>query len=445
MHKRLVLVGICVAVALTAVALKGVSPAVGAGGGTISGRLINDVDGDGNPDDAAEPGLAGWRVELAEGADQGTPQTVETKTDRNGEYHFDDLPPGLYALSIPCDQQPHLWIATWPAAQTFSAVTLDAGADSEPVNFLLKLVDQAPPANGSINGRLTWDQNRNAQADPNEGGAGGWTVRVSFPDAPQCFPVEDQVVSTLSDGSFRVPGLMAGTYLATISPPAGAVMPYVLDYPGTSDHAAGWGGWDIYNYNAEVEVPGGGIVNLVVGIVDLAGTGSVSGQLYWDKNQDGTRGADEPVVACDCAVELMVNTPHGFAAISGDLTASIGNGSYTYSGLAAGEYRVFVWPRTVPEAGGDSMKDVTLSADQSLNNVDFGLWFTSDQATPTVVPGSGPPTPVPTSASAHITSPNTGSGPQPATSSTFAAAFALAFVGAGAVTLTIVVRRRRRS
>ncbi len=36
MHKRVVLLGICVAVALAAVARDGFSPAVGAGGGTIS-------------------------------------------------------------------------------------------------------------------------------------------------------------------------------------------------------------------------------------------------------------------------------------------------------------------------------------------------------------------------------------------------------------------------
>ena len=382
MYRRLLL-GMAAAIAVLVVAFGGAGSVVRAdGGGSISGRIIHDLDGDGDPMDV-EPGLSNWRVELREETDEGESDPVETRTDRNGEFNFDGLAPGDYSVSIPCDGQPHLWMATWPSSSTWFGVTVEDGSTPEPIHYLLMTLDEAPETNGSIAGRLTWDENRDALPDPSERGAAGWSLSVSMIEMPQCFSAEDKQVMTAADGSFSVSGLLPGKWsVGTARAPEGEHTSYTLDYPGFSEQYANY---EAFYFEALVDVPEAGTGNVAMGILDVGGTGSISGEFYWDQNQDGMKQADEPLVVCQCFFGIMVRTPRGFAPFFDASSSNMNSGAFTFSGLAAGEYLVL--------ASSSSPRFITVADGEHVTGIDFGLSFASDQPPPTVSPNPPSPTP----------------------------------------------------
>ena len=422
---RHLLLGTAAAIAVLVVAFGGADLVVHAdGGGSISGRIIHDIDGDGDRADIDEPGLSNWRVELREQTEEGESEPVETRTDRNGEFSFDGLEPGDYSVSIPCEGQPHLWMATWPSSSTWFGVTIEEGSTPEPLNYLLETLDEAPEPNGSISGRLTWDENRNALPDPGERGAAGWSLNMSMIEMPQCFPVEDRQVTTSSDGTFTVRGLLPGTWsIGTARAPEGDTTSYTLDYPGFSEQHADY---EAFYPEALVKVPDGGTGNVAMGILNVGGTALISGRFYWDKNQDGVKQADEPVVVCQCFFGIMVRTPHGFASFFDASSTNLNSGAFTFSGLGAGEYLIL--------ASTSSPRLVTVAEGERVTGIDFGLSFAPGE-TPTIVPEPVPPTPepgaTPPTGTIGVSPPDTGSGGATSTNETpwVAAATALVLIG----------------
>jgi len=82
--------------------------------GSICGMKFNDLNGNGIKDDG-EPGIANWKINLAEGA------TMSTYTDSNGNYCFNNLNPGKYTVSEA--NQPG-WTQTAPSTGTYSYVLM---------------------------------------------------------------------------------------------------------------------------------------------------------------------------------------------------------------------------------------------------------------------------------------------------------------------------------
>jgi len=432
--RRYLLLGIAAAIAVVVVAFGGAGLVIHAdGGGSISGRIIHDIDGDGDPTDVNEPGLSNWRVELREETDEGESEPVETRTDRNGEFSFDSLASGDYSVSIPCEGQPQLWMATWPSASTWFGVTIEEGSTPEPLDYLLKTLDEPPEPNGSISGRLTWDENRNALPDPGERGAAGWSLNVSMVDAPQCFSVEDKQVTTAADGSFNVSGLLAGTWsVGTARAPEGEDTSYTLDYPGFSEQLAEY---EAFYPEALVEVPEAGTGNVAMGILDVGGTASISGVFYWDKNQDGIRQADESVVVCQCFFGIMVRTPNGFASFFDTSSSNMNSGPFKFSGLGAGEYLVL--GSTSP------LRFVSVADGQQVTGIDFGVSFAPGE-TPEIVAEPVSPTPAPASTppgAVAVSLPDTGGGASPGTGVPMSA---LGLVGLGGILGSTFLAWRRR-
>jgi hypothetical protein len=395
--------GVAAAIAVLAIALGGAGSVVRADdGGSVSGRIVHDIDGDGDPTDANEPGLSNWRVELRAETDEGESEPVETRTDAHGDFTFFGLAPGDYQVSIPCDGQPHLWMATWPDSSTYLGVIVEQGYTPEPLNYLLKTLNEPPEANGSVSGRLTWDTNRNAAFDVGEPGAVGWTLSVSMIDAPQCFSVEEQQVTTEADGGFTVSGLLAGTWsVGMAQAPTGTNRSYTLDYPGFSEqHAA----YEAFYPEALVDVPEHGTGEVAIGILDVSGTASISGRFFWDKNGDGVKQANEPAVVCACFFGIMVRTPNGFASFFNASSLNMDSGPFKFSGLAAGEYMIL---------GSTSRpRFVTVADGEQVAGIDFAVSFAPGE-TPTTVPESGPtPQPQPTAPASPVAvgPPDTGSG-----------------------------------
>jgi len=412
--------------------------------GSISGRLIHDLDGDGDMFNDDEPGLAGWNLRLQMDTEDGqSPIVRETRTDRGGRYSFRRLPPGNYSIWLPCEGQPKLWLATAPNSLGEYGTTVEAGEDSSLVDFWLDPLDAPPPQDGSIVGRLVWDENGDGVADPSEPGIAGWQVGTGMVDEPKCFPHEHQVTYTVADGSFSFSGLMAGRYNLANPTPSGAPRPdYVFDTPGTGQQMED--GYEYFNFLPEVDVPENGSGSITIGVLDVTGAGSISGEIYADSNENGLQEPSEPLVDCGCWMGLMYRTPRGYYPVWSRVTSSSTGGVYAFSGLRGGEYWVALLQPpgtpTSPPAGfsGYSIHLVTLRDGEGLANVDFGLRPQPGQ--PTRMPQ---PTPASTPApNGDLAPPVTGTGGASSDGSLAGFAAALAVVGALAVCGAIAARRK---
>ena len=444
MHKRLVLLGICVAVALTAVALKGVSPAVGAGGGTISGTVYVDLNMNGQRDPGEPPGSS-RTVRLVQYTDG--EQNVEkvTQSGPDGRYSFDGLPEtSTYEVGIDLDSQ--------------TICAMDSSGDILPsdswTNRDLGVVENGDK---TISGVLVNDLNANGVHDSSEPGIGGWHVEVGATDDDGAVYCAAHAI-TDADGRFVMNNLPPLKFELGLNQPtpaesgqAIATFPTAPNGPLPGSLVMAW----------TVDLSGAGQqVQTQAGFHFLTGSSSIAGLVYTDSNLDGTREANEPIIDCATIGGFLQAYWHVSAGtfpvyLNGQIApeTSCQNGRFEIDGLEAGNYTIGMpWcglPGTpAGQLQGPSEQTVSVGEGQRLEGVDLALCSDPRQGMPVPVP---PPVPGPVgappspTATARITSPNTGSGPQPATSSTFAAAFALAFAGAGALTLTIGVLRRRRS
>jgi hypothetical protein len=438
--------------ALALVLSDGAPPVVAQSTGSISGRLIHDLDGDGDMFNDDEPGLAGWHLRLEMITENGqSPVVREAITSRGGRYSFRRLLPGDYSISIPCEGQPGLWVGTAPNEDGSFGATVEAGEDTDGIDFWLSLLRAPPPPhNGSIVGRLVWDDNSDTVPDPSERGVAGWQVSISM-SAPKCLPRQFQVTYAASDGSFRFTGLQPGGYGLGYPGPSGLPHPdYVFDSPGIGQQTEE--GYEYFNFSPGVEVPENGSGSIAIGILDLSGTGSISGEIYADSNENGLHDAGEPLVDCGCWMGLMYRTPHGYSPVLSRITYTSSGGLYGLSGLRGGQYWIaLLQPPGVPIAppvgpSGYSYQLVTLEDGGQLANIDFGLRVQPGQPTrmPQPTPASTPTPDV------RLAPPVTGTGGPPPASGLAGFAAALAVAGALAVGGSILlvsrpvrVRRKR--
>jgi len=104
----------------------------------ISGRVVNDLDGDGQLEDG-EPGLAGWGLCLTPGSSDVISCRM-VHTDSNGVYTLKNLWPGEYDLrpdpSESGEEQGQLsdWVVTTPDG-AWRTITLEEGQQVTGVDF----------------------------------------------------------------------------------------------------------------------------------------------------------------------------------------------------------------------------------------------------------------------------------------------------------------------
>ncbi len=85
--------------------------------GSICGMKFFDKDGDGRKG-LTEPGIADWQINISGPVDR------SVTTDKNGEFCFDDLPPGTYIIK----EEPKTdWVQTYPTSPDSYTVTLASG------------------------------------------------------------------------------------------------------------------------------------------------------------------------------------------------------------------------------------------------------------------------------------------------------------------------------
>ena len=431
---------------------------------SISGRVFHDLNGNGLPD-PGEPGMAGWLVKLEPYRTE-APLYEEMKTDRDGRYSFGDLPAGEYDVALPCDGQPSLWGGT---ANEYTALgnTLEAGTDLKDADFPVVPLRAPPsqPHNGSIEGRIVRDEDRDAVVEPGEPGFAGLRMQAYAENQPVCFPVEESSAYSGPDGRFSFSGLVPGLY--EVDPFYSGELAegkWLIDAPGVTRTE---GGYDWFGFSLQVEVPDRGTGSIAIGVISAEGTGSISGALYIDRNENGVRDPEDPFEGRGSWVALFYRTPEGYSLLVFAFQELPTEGRYEFSGLAAGDYLVSVAfgpgrPINPPVGPYDAPYfPLKLADGEQRTGVDFGFAYQPAEPTPEIVPTAEPastPLPLPsatplvvppsvdcgpTCSSAGLSAPSTGAGGATVGNSAVNLAAALAVAAALVVSGAALLYRRQ--
>ncbi|MGD1808903.1 SdrD B-like domain-containing protein, partial [Dapis sp. BLCC M126] len=331
--------------------------------GSIGDTIFRDDNADG-VQDAGEEGIENVTVELIDkGADGelggGDDTVIETQTtDANGEYLFEDLPTGNYAVVVTDENN--------------ALDGLDQTADPDAELDNMSMVELAPGENnldqdfgydaptGSIGDTIFRDDNADGDQDAGEEGISGVEVRLTDKGDDGVFGTDDDVVigteTTDADGKYLFDGLDAGNYQVEVLNNNGALdgLDQTADPDGTLDN--------------------GSMVELAQGEDNLdqdfgydAPTGSIGDTIFRDDNADGDQDAGEEGIS---GVEVRLTDKGDDGVFGTDDDVVIGtettdaDGKYLFDGLDAGNYQVEV----LNNNGALDGLDQTADPDGTLDN-----------------------------------------------------------------------------
>jgi hypothetical protein len=296
--------------------------------GSLSGVFYLDGDKD-SQYDAGEALFPGVTVTLK---DANGSIVATTTTDSDGAYSFIGLTVGSYTVSAP-------GVVSGDLLETSANlnVTVTANHDTPNNNFgyIVPL--------GSLSGTLYLDANKNSTLNSGEAGISGLTVNL--------VDASGNIVATTttgSDGTYSFAGIVAGSYTVTAPSASGTA---TLETAGS------------LNVTVSANQNSG---NNNFGYV-LPALGSLSGTLYVDGNKNfgldnGETGLSGLTVnLLDAAGNIIATTTTG------------SNGTYSFTGLAAGSYRV-----VAPGASGTYTLETTgtltvgVIASQNAGSNNFG-------------------------------------------------------------------------
>jgi uncharacterized protein (DUF2141 family) len=187
-------------------------------GGSITGTVFNDANGNG-VQDSGELGIAGVTV-FIDPYNTGvfTSGDLETTTNASGVYSFTGLAAGTYVVRqiLPSgDKQ------TLPTLGYGNHVTLATNQAATGANFGDEATSVVTsPLLGTISGTVFNDANGNGKLDSGEVGIAGVTVYIDLTNAGS-FKVGDIETTTDASGDYSFSGLPAGTYVIRQILPSG--------------------------------------------------------------------------------------------------------------------------------------------------------------------------------------------------------------------------------
>lgn len=315
-------------------------------GTSISGTVYHDVNEDRQPN--PHEGLAGVTVTLTGKDDQGNPVTKNTTTGPDGKYSFPDLRPSDSNGYTITETQP-AGIGDFPSnggqpgtvngqpggsstkPNEITGVVLKSGESGEDYNFR----DKA----SSLSGTVYRDDNDNGLHDSNEPGLPNVTVTLTSTSGPSV----SQTVTTDDKGNYIFVGLPAGTYQVVETQPAGMLDGRETAGPNEKGDVKNDQFCDTAACNTISNIPLGQAEN-VTGYLFGERGGSLSGTVYADLNNSGTKDADEPGLA-GVQVTLSGQTQDGqdICALRGAAFCTAmtdANGNYKFEGVPPGVYQL---------------------------------------------------------------------------------------------------------
>jgi len=328
--------------------------------------------------DANEAGMANVTV-LLQDADGNT--LDQTQTDASGNYLFSGLAAGDYKVSVVA---PAAFAFTTKDAGGNEALDSDANANGMTDVITLAtgesnldvdagLVD---PATASISGTYFCDENGNAVEDAGDVVLSGQTVTLLRAGTG---PYRE--TTTDVDGNYTFADLDAGTYWVMFGENAEGKT-FVDADQGTDDTIDS----DVTDTGLSGRIDlamGGTVTDIDAGVAD-PGTASVAGRVFCDENDNDV---DDNEGAVDNVVVTLLTASGAFVAE----TTTAADGSYSFTGLDAGDYKVAFDTDTLDgktlvaqDAGNDDAIDsdvdangetgvISLEIGEAVGDVDAGV------------------------------------------------------------------------
>lgn len=337
--------------------------------GGITGSVFVDANNDGVRD-SGEPPLAGVTVRITGTDIDGALVDRTTTTAADGTYVFSGLTkagPGGYTLTetpptgyIDGKNVPGLINGAACAVCSTATHHVIGNVPFDPAHTFTAF-DFPELTPSALQGSVYDDVNGNGVRDTGEGLSGVTVTLTGTDDQGQSVT---RTVTTGGDGSYSFDGLRPGDYVLTETQPAG--LGDVGSRAGTA------GGSTTPNAISAIHLPQG---TTATGYDFIDHGGVLGGSVYYDKNGNGVRDADEPGIA---GVTVTLGGPVSHVA------TTQADGSYQFTGLIAGNYTVSETQPAlyqdgsvqVGSAGGNkgvnTVTQIALSAGVNAHGYDFG-------------------------------------------------------------------------
>ena len=296
---------------------------------------------------ASDTAIAGVTIELFNG---GASPIATTVTDGAGNYLFSGLAPGSYSVREPSQPVgtangktlsgpvPNGGTAGNPTAQNVVPSQI-AGITLPPGTTALANVFAEVPAGRQVNGRVFIDANDDGVFNGADSGLAGVTLTLTGLDFNNV-AVTASVVTTF-DGRYVFTGLAAGTY--TVTEPA--------QPPGTTNGTTTFGSTGglatlvavVPSAISSIDLTGANTISSSNDFAEIAvpiTTGTISGNVYADHNDNGLLEAGEPGIG---GVTVTLTGVDVNGAPVNFTTVTDGQGAYIFTGVpasGAGGYQI---------------------------------------------------------------------------------------------------------
>ena len=288
-------------------------------GGSIGDHIWLDTDGDG-VDDIGEQGLPNVTIELTGTATDGTAITLTTVTDANGDYLFDNLPPGNYTVTVTDTNGELTNLAQSPGNTGSEAVTLAAGEDFLDADF-----GYVPAAGTAVIGDTVWaDEDGDGIQDPGEVGIAGVTLDLVDENGT----VVD-TITTDASGNYLFTNVTPGDYTVVVTDTGG-----VIDDPATNVTNGPQSPGSLTSTPITV-LPDDVYVDADFGFTAQTGS-TLADRIWYDADGDGVQDAGEPGIG-NVTVDLLDSNGVIIASVVTD-----SNGDFAFTGLPDGDYSIVI-------------------------------------------------------------------------------------------------------
>ena len=320
---------------------------------SLAGIVFDDRDNDGNVD-PGENGIGNATVTLTGTDDRGNAVNTATVTLPDGTYIFSNLRPGTYTIT---ETQPAGFLDGIDNAGTLGG----SAAVNDVISGIVLGAAQAGTNNrfgelmpSSLSGVVFSDLSNDGAQNPGEPGIGGVTVTVTGTDDRGS--AVNTPGTTLADGTFTFGNLRPGAYTITETQPG-----TFLDGIDTAGTLGGSVAVNDRISGITVAPAQGGTGNRFGEIAAL----SLGGNVFTDSNNDGIFGGGETGIA---GVTVVLTGTDDLGNPVSLTTATLGDGSYTFTGMRPSNGAGYTVTETQPAGFLDGRNAAGSEGGATVNN-----------------------------------------------------------------------------